>query len=143
MPEHKTTVVVTTVRLPTAVKVVDGRDKDRDSRVVVAHPAVLLEDEANLVPIVVISVAYRVTIGRSVLFVPIRDHLYHLGALIARVGLLHFRVRRDRSDPSILVSPPLRLSNSTSTSIVLRRSVTRVICQDIRHHPGVRAPIKL
>ena len=55
MHEHVATMAVTTVRLPTAVEVVDGRGKDRDSRVVVARPAVLLEDEANLVPMVVIS----------------------------------------------------------------------------------------
>ena len=120
---------------------VDGRDrdKDKDNRVVVARRAVVTGDKADLVPIVVISVASSVTVGRSVLFVPSKEHLYHLGALITRAALHHFRVHRDRPSSTSLVSPPLiRPSNSTNTNIILKCLVTWIICQDIRHHLGVR-----
>ena len=65
--EHATTKTVIAVRSLTAVGVVDGkdRDKDRDIRVVVAHRVVVLGDEADLVPMVVISVASRVTARSS------------------------------------------------------------------------------
>ena len=93
------------VRSLTTVGAVDGRDMD--IRVVVAHRAVVLGDEADLVPMVIISVASRVIAGMSVLFVPNKDHFYNLGALIARVGLHHFRVYRDKLNPASPVSPPL------------------------------------
>ena len=81
MPEHAVTGAVIAVRSLTTVGAVDGRDmdKDRDIRVVVARQAVVLGDEVDLVPIVVISVASRVTTGMSVFFVPNKDHLYHPG----------------------------------------------------------------
>ena len=122
VPKHTTTTTMIVVRSLTVVVAVDGRDrdKDRDIRVVVARRAVVLGDEANLVPMVVISVVSRVTTGMGVLFVPNKDHLYHLGALIARAGLHHFRVHRDKLSPASPVSPPLiRPSSSTSTSIFL------------------------
>lgn len=144
MPKHASTAVVIAIRCPTEVEVVDGRDKDRDNRVMVAHPAMVLRDEADLVHMVAIIMASRVTAGRSILSVPIRDHLYHLGALINRVGLHHFGVCRDGPSLASLVSPPLICSSSSNnTSIVLKHLVTKVIPQDIRHHPGVRAPIRL
>ena len=82
MPKHMTTTTVIVIRLPTVVEVVHGRD----SRVVVAHPTTVLREKANLVPMVTISVASRVTAEWSFLSVPIRDHLYHPGALIAKVS---------------------------------------------------------
>ena len=142
MPEHVATAAMIAVRSLTAVGVVEGTD--RDIRVVVALRAVVLGDEADSLPMVVFSVASRVTVGASVLFVPSKNHLYHPGALIARAGLHHFRVHRDRLSPASLVSPPLiRPNSSTSTSIVLRRLVIRVIHQDIKLHLGVRAPTRL
>ena len=72
----------------TAAEAVDCRD----NKVVVAHRVVVLGDEADLVPMVVFSVASRATVGASVIFVPNKNHLYHPGALIARAGLHHFRV---------------------------------------------------
>ena len=104
MPEHAATATVTAVRLSTAIEAMNGRDKNRNNILMVAHPAAVLGDKDDLVPMVAISMASSV--GRSVLFVLIkdhlylqagtyshRDHLYHLEALIARAGLHHFRVR--------------------------------------------------
>ena len=102
MPKHAVTVAATIVRLPTAV---DGIDKDRDNRVVVARPAQILRDAADLVPMVAISVVNRVIAGRSVLSIPIIHHHYHLGANIVRATLHHSRVCRDRLSPTIPVSP--------------------------------------
>ena len=96
-------VIVTIVRSPTVVEVMDGRDKD--NRVVVAHLAVVPRDEANLVPMVSISMASKVTVRRGVPFVPIRDHHYHLEELIAKAGLHPSRVRRDILSPASPVSP--------------------------------------
>ena len=90
MPEHAATEVVIAVRSLTTVGAVGS--KDRDIKVVVARRVVVLGDEADLVPMVVFSVASRVTVRISVLFVLNRDHLYHPGAYIARAGLHHFRV---------------------------------------------------
>ena len=88
----------------------------------------VLGDEADLVPMVVFSVASRVVVGMSVLFVLNKDHLYHLGPHIARAGLHHFRVHRDRLSLANPVSPPLiRPSSSANTSIVLKHLVTRAI----------------
>ena len=81
MPEHATIAAVTAIRLPTTVEAVDG--KDRDSRVVVARPTMVSEDKADLVLMIAISMASKVIAGRSILFVPIRDHHYHTRALIA------------------------------------------------------------
>ena len=130
------------VRSLTAVGVVDGRD--RDIRVVVAHRAMVSGDEADSVPMVVFSVASRVTVGMSVLIIPNKNHVYHPGALIARASLHHFRVQQDRLSPASPISPPLtRPSSSTNTSIILRCLVIRVIHHDIRHHLGVRALTRL
>lgn len=63
----------------------DGRD--RDNIVVVAHPTVVRRDKADLVHVVVSSVANRVTAKKSAHSVHTRDHHYHIGAYIARVGL--------------------------------------------------------
>ena len=105
MLEHTTTAVVTVVRFLTLVEVVDG--SDRGSRVVVAHPITILRAEVDLVPMVVINVASRVTVGRSVLSIPIRDHFYyHLGVLIAKTGLLHFKVHRDKPFPQVWFHHP-------------------------------------
>ena len=40
MPKHSATEVVIAIKLPIAVEVADGRDKDSDSRIVVACPVV-------------------------------------------------------------------------------------------------------
>ena len=73
VPEHVVTTAVITVRSLTVVGVVNG--SDMDIRVAVAHRAVVLGDEVNSVPMVVFSVASRVTVGISVLFVPSKNHL--------------------------------------------------------------------
>ena len=124
MLNHTATATMIVMRFPTVVQVVDGRD----NRIVVAHRAIVLGDETDLIPMVVISAASRVTEGKSVLFIPSRDLLYHLEALMARASLDHFKVLRDRPNPANLISPPLiRPSSSTSTSIILRCPVTRII----------------
>ena len=87
VPEHMASAAVIVVKSLTAVRAMDGRD--RDSRVMVACRAVVLGDKVDLVPMIVINVASRVIAGRSVLFLPSKDHLYHPGALIARAGLHH------------------------------------------------------
>ena len=98
VPKHVATAIVIAIRSLTIVGMVDG--KDMDIRVVVARLAVVPGDEADVVPMVVISMASRVTTGIGVLFIPNKDHLYHPGAFIARVGLHHFRVHRDRLSPA-------------------------------------------
>ena len=75
MPEHVATVVVIAIRSLTAVGAADGKDKY--IRMVVARQAVVSGDEAVSVPTIAFSVASRVIIGMSVLFVPNKDHLYH------------------------------------------------------------------
>ena len=57
MTEHMAMVVAIAVRLPTIVEVVDGRN----NRVVVACPTTFQGDEVDLVFMVIISVASRVT----------------------------------------------------------------------------------
>ena len=49
------------------VEAIDGRDKDKDNKVVVACPALVPGDKANLVSMIAISVANRVTAERSAL----------------------------------------------------------------------------
>ena len=48
------------VRSSTAVEVADGNDRPRDTRGMVARPTVVLGDEVDSVPIVVINVASKV-----------------------------------------------------------------------------------
>ena len=141
MPEHAAIEAVTTIRSPTTMGA-DGRDKDNDNRVVVDHLAMVLGDKADFFPMVATNVATRVTVGRSVLSIPIRDHHYPLGVLIARGGLHSYRVHRDRLSPTSSVSPFLYPSSSTSTSTAPRCLIIKVIGQDIRHHLGVRASIR-
>ena len=83
MPEHAATAGVIAVRSFTAMGTVGGRD--RDIRVVV------LGDEADLVPIVVFSVASRVTVGISVLFNLSKDHLYHPRGTHSHSGFASFQ----------------------------------------------------
>ena len=80
------------VSSPTIVEAVDGRDRNRDNRVVVARPTTVLGDEVDLVPMVAISVANRVTLGKNVFFIRIKDHNCHPEAPIARAGLYPSRV---------------------------------------------------
>ena len=73
MLEHVAIAAVIAVRSLTTVGAVDGRDMD--IKVVVSHRAVVLGDKADSVPMVVFSVASRVIVGMSVLFIPSKDHL--------------------------------------------------------------------
>ena len=60
MPEHAAMETTIVVRSSTAMEVVDGKDRPRDTRVMVARPTMVLGDEVDLVPIVVINVASKV-----------------------------------------------------------------------------------
>ena len=102
----------------------DDKDRDRDNRAVVTRPAVVLGDATDLVPVVAISVASRVgaSVGRNILFVPIRDHHYHLGAFIVKAGLHHSKVHRDRLNPANNCSDLAAISVPVSSP---RRPITK------------------
>ena len=136
-------VLVIVVRSPTAVEVVGVRDRNKDNRVLVARPVAVFKGKEDLVPMVVISVASRVTVERNVFFVSIRDHRCHPGAHIARTGLQSSRANRDRLITISLVSSLLHPNSRTSISTARRRLDIRVIYRGIRNHPRVRVLIKL
>ena len=62
MPYHTTMVAEITIRSPTAVEAMDGKDRDmdRDIRVVIAHQVMVLRDDVDSVPMGFISVSSRV-----------------------------------------------------------------------------------
>ena len=61
MPEHRARVVATTIRSPTVLEAVDGRD----NRVAVARLTIAPRDEVDLVHLVAISVARRVIVEKK------------------------------------------------------------------------------
>ena len=128
MSKHIAIVVATAVRSPTTREEMDGKDRDRDIRVMVAHLEAILGDEVDLIPIIAIIVASRVTIeGVSFLF-PLKITFIIQVVLIARVDLYLSRVHRDRPSSTSPVSTFLHPSSSISTNISPRHPVTRVKC---------------
>ena len=125
MAEHAATMAATVIRFP-ITEVVDSRDKDIDSRVVVIDPAVIPGDEADLV----LMCGQQDHRRKECHFRPIRDTFIFLsvpseitfitwethshqrsplssGGTLAKMDLHHFRVGQDRLNPTSSISPPL------------------------------------
>ena len=64
MPEHRARVEAATIRSPTVMEAVDGKD----SKVAVAHLTIAPRNKVDLVLLVAISVASKVTVEKKMSF---------------------------------------------------------------------------
>ena len=90
------------------------------------------------VPMVILSMASRVTVGINVLFILYKDHFYHPRAH-SQSGYASFQSppRQTQSHQSSFTTPH-QTQQQYQHQFVLRRLAIRVIHQDIRNCLGVR-----